>query len=494
MVSDSISDAPEDYDIARITAELMGSEFLFTYELVGRFRAHGIYMLDFDVNLDGMRDKTVPFVNSPDCNLIGANEFHKDLLCQVSLDMHVSRIEGISVDDLGVYTFGIQALDLDASTGQLVDIAPDQGYASVEFASGITETEVVGKYVVISFLQAPSPRVIDTTRRLLPLVDDGLAEIARLFGEQPTQIQLTFAKKLEHGGQAIPFTNNILVRYYPGDISDPELLSVIFHEASHIFTFQTGFVLGSVSEGIAYVGALQPLQHQYPDYPAQQEAEFLDELQRYENAGSPFWDVDWKSEHPRDGWKSDYIMAGIFLVVTQRYGIGVFASDELDRLVVAGEATSANLLVSSLALASRDPNIVDLFRDWNFPLDEDSDGDGTTDGEEIRCGTDMLSQDTDSDGLSDSEETRVGTDPRACDTDADGWRDGIDPSPMDSLLPNYVILVLAILAVVVALALVHRRRGSPTSAPLRREEVSSFPEVSSSQKVHEELGLSDDSA
>ncbi|HUF39611.1 MAG TPA: protein kinase [Anaerolineales bacterium] len=54
----------------------------------------------------------------------------------------------------------------------------------------------------------------------------------------------------------------------------------------------------------------------------------------------------------------------------------------------------------------------------------DSDGDGLTDVEEQRLGTDPFNQDTDGDGLSDFEEVQTGTDPLNPDTDGDGLTDG----------------------------------------------------------------------
>lgn len=55
----------------------------------------------------------------------------------------------------------------------------------------------------------------------------------------------------------------------------------------------------------------------------------------------------------------------------------------------------------------------------------DQDGDGLTDEEEIRYGTDRWDADTDGDALYDDEEIfDLGTDPLAFDTDRDGLGDG----------------------------------------------------------------------
>ena len=55
----------------------------------------------------------------------------------------------------------------------------------------------------------------------------------------------------------------------------------------------------------------------------------------------------------------------------------------------------------------------------------DSDGDGLTDAEEVKLGTDPYKKDTDGDGLSDYDEVKLWlTDPLNPDTDGDGYSDG----------------------------------------------------------------------
>lgn len=55
----------------------------------------------------------------------------------------------------------------------------------------------------------------------------------------------------------------------------------------------------------------------------------------------------------------------------------------------------------------------------------DSDGDGLTDEDEARLGTDPLKADSDDDGLLDNEEVRIyKSDPMVPDTDGDGYKDG----------------------------------------------------------------------
>ena len=62
--------------------------------------------------------------------------------------------------------------------------------------------------------------------------------------------------------------------------------------------------------------------------------------------------------------------------------------------------------------------------DPNDPRDDDSDGDGISDADEIAAGTDPYSNDTDGDGLTDDQEIRLGTDPTNDDTDGEGLSDG----------------------------------------------------------------------
>ncbi len=62
----------------------------------------------------------------------------------------------------------------------------------------------------------------------------------------------------------------------------------------------------------------------------------------------------------------------------------------------------------------------------------DSDGDGLTDDEERRLGTNPFNTDTDGDGISDFDEVRLGLDPLRVDTDGDGIIDGLDKYPLDA--------------------------------------------------------------
>jgi hypothetical protein len=69
------------------------------------------------------------------------------------------------------------------------------------------------------------------------------------------------------------------------------------------------------------------------------------------------------------------------------------------------------------------------------PFNPDTDADGLKDGDEVNRGTDPLNPDTDADGLSDGNEVSLGTDPLRPDTDGDGLLDGQEtppcPNPLD---------------------------------------------------------------
>jgi MYXO-CTERM domain-containing protein len=62
--------------------------------------------------------------------------------------------------------------------------------------------------------------------------------------------------------------------------------------------------------------------------------------------------------------------------------------------------------------------------------DPDLDGDGIPNGEETKIGTDPTKRDTDGDGLTDKEEIAAGTDPLRADTDGDKIKDGKDNCPL----------------------------------------------------------------
>lgn len=68
--------------------------------------------------------------------------------------------------------------------------------------------------------------------------------------------------------------------------------------------------------------------------------------------------------------------------------------------------------------------------------DDDVDGDGLADAQEIARGTDRLRADTDGDGAGDGLEVRQGSDPLRPDTDGDGVHDGADNCPTAANAPQ----------------------------------------------------------
>ena len=84
-------------------------------------------------------------------------------------------------------------------------------------------------------------------------------------------------------------------------------------------------------------------------------------------------------------------------------------------------------------------------KDGTDPKNPDTDGDGVNDGQEKIDGTDPKNPDTDGDGLTDGEEKEHGTDPTKPDTDGDGINDGDEvnrkdedgnPAPTDPTNPD----------------------------------------------------------
>lgn len=66
---------------------------------------------------------------------------------------------------------------------------------------------------------------------------------------------------------------------------------------------------------------------------------------------------------------------------------------------------------------------------------EDTDGDGLTNTQEVELGTNPQSADSDNDRASDGDEVRLGLDPLNPDTDGDGILDGLDLDPRDATNP-----------------------------------------------------------
>ncbi len=103
----------------------------------------------------------------------------------------------------------------------------------------------------------------------------------------------------------------------------------------------------------------------------------------------------------------------------------------------ASEPKFSETLLESNALGESDniygiPDVlVDVKLEEGQKLNQDSDGDGLLNWEEIMYGGNPNVWDTDSDGVSDSKEVYVnGTNPENYDSDADGLADTVDPEPL----------------------------------------------------------------
>ena len=71
-------------------------------------------------------------------------------------------------------------------------------------------------------------------------------------------------------------------------------------------------------------------------------------------------------------------------------------------------------------------DISTTFKESEFSDDQDWDGDGIKNADEVRHGTNLQSEDTDNDGISDGDEIKLGTNPIEADTDGDGLLDGYE--------------------------------------------------------------------
>ena len=101
------------------------------------------------------------------------------------------------------------------------------------------------------------------------------------------------------------------------------------------------------------------------------------------------------------------------------------------------------------------------------PLKADTDGDGLTDSEELfTYRTNPLKPDTDGDGLSDGEEIAKRTNPLKADTDGDLWNDRIDIAPTNPLIPNTLLIAVAVGVLIVLIIAMRRRRPKAAISPL----------------------------
>ncbi len=163
------------------------------------------------------------------------------------------------------------------------------------------------------------------------------------------------------------------------------------------------------------------------------------------------------------------------------------------------ENSTASIMVTVQETASSDtdgdtlPNIWErengLDPDDANDADEDTDADGLTNLEEYDEGTDPQEEDSDGDGLLDGDEVNnIGTDPNRADTDRDGHDDGEDDFPLDAdkwqkekdeagddSMMMYIIIIVVII-VIIALVFLFVIRPKMKKVP-EEEEEESAPEA-----------------
>jgi hypothetical protein len=117
-------------------------------------------------------------------------------------------------------------------------------------------------------------------------------------------------------------------------------------------------------------------------------------------------------------WAIIYALGKTTPAAKQVIDLNQTATTTKEEPVVISTTTPENTTPSKL------PDEVDTSK---IVAPKDSDGDGLSDDEETKLGTNPNSPDTDNDGLTDREEVKVyGTNPLNADTDGDGYTDGAE--------------------------------------------------------------------
>ena len=133
--------------------------------------------------------------------------------------------------------------------------------------------------------------------------------------------------------------------------------------------------------------------------------------------------------------KSVFVVIGIILIIGLGAGTvwGIFkASQKEEPKNTITNTVPVNVpVVATPIVTSTVEVVIPEFSVTTTPavgvVPPDTDGDGLSDEEEVKYGTDYLKIDTDGDGLSDYEEIMIWkTDPLIADTDGDSYNDGVE--------------------------------------------------------------------
>lgn len=207
---------------------------------------------------------------------------------------------------------------------------------------------------------------------------------------------------------------------YPIQIAGPQLhytKGTEFHEMTHLFTDSWSTRLSEwwAEFGKAYIADRLILENIYA---GEFKSGMLQKLEIYESLGAPF-ENEMIDIGPYDG-----LVPGMILALVDNFGNEKFKNVRFETYHGSESAREDAIDLMYQLYPVFGENMWALFENWNFPVDEDTDGDGMTNREEIIFGSFPTTSDSDSDGLTDKIENVIGTNPRNADTDNDGLSDG----------------------------------------------------------------------
>jgi len=293
----------------------------------------------------------------------------------------------------------------------------------------------------VAFTEPVNTTIIERVETLLPYLDqayDFLTEWTQFMPYSGEKIGLQYDQSFfkTKPEKIIGLSGNpIYIKLYPIGVLEQDL-RIYFHELTHDFTpsnlWKAWDITKSLTEGIADLGAVflySSFNESLSNYSEIMGNAFLEILKRYEASGSPFAEVKWLEDHPEDQCPSDNLAAGMLVAISRRYGWQTYTrlftqAGNGDIEAIFGDLASFNAKMNFfvyLLSSSANADLTSIFRFWGFPLTLDSDGDGSTDAEEIAHG--LPTSDFDQDGLNDKEEIIVKTHPNSYDTDNDGVND-----------------------------------------------------------------------